>query len=72
MRKVVGNLTAEQNRAAVASTRTEAVRIVAETVGIDAFELDREVRRAAIVRRIEPIRFPAGGGSDLEYLDVLP
>ena len=46
----------------------EAVRVVAEPLGVDALELDREVRGAAVVRGIEAVGLAAGGGADLDHL----
>ncbi len=48
--------------------RREAVRISALPHRIDTLKLDGEVRRAAVVLRIEPIGLATGRRSDLDHL----
>src|SRR5688572_27489072 len=51
-------------------TWREAIRVVAEAGGIDAFELDREVRGPAVVFGIEAVRLAARRRSDLDDLQA--
>src|SRR5690606_40587186 len=50
--------------------RRESVRIFGETLLVHGLELDREIRRAAVVGRIEAVGFAAGRAADLNDLDV--
>ena len=48
----------------------ESIGVVAESLGVDTFELNREVRRAAVAEGIEAIRLAAGAFADQIHFDV--
>jgi hypothetical protein len=48
----------------------EAIGVIAESERVHALELDREVRGAAVVLRIEAIGLAAGGAADLVNVDT--
>src|SRR5579862_6476488 len=54
----------------VAVRWTEAIREIPETLCVDTMELDGEIRRSAVVLRIEPIRLATGRRADLNDLDI--
>ena len=70
MREVVGDRAAGQVGARVAggAVGRKTIRVIAEARGIDAAELDREVGRAAVVGRVEPVRLAASVGAHLDDL----
>ena len=74
MREVVPHRATRQRRgdAAIHSrvVGEEPIRVVPKPLGIHAAELNRKIRGAAVVERIEAIRLAAGGRADLNHLDV--
>ena len=50
--------------------RREPVGIIAEVLGVDALELNREISHAAIVGGVEPVGLAAGRRADLNDLDI--
>lgn len=40
--------------------RRKAIGVVTKILGVDTFELDAEIGGTAIIKRVEPIWFPAG------------
>src|SRR5579863_7973546 len=72
MSEIIGDRTAGQHgaRQHTRVLRRESIRIVAEPLCIVALKLDREIGGTAIVLRIEAVWFAAGGGADLNRVDI--
>ena len=67
---VVRHLAALHSGLAIVGAGHEAIRVIAEALGVDALELDREVSGAAVVGGIEPVGFSAGAIADLNHLHI--
>src|SRR6185503_11704580 len=71
-REIVGHRAPREPHARGADrvARRKAIGIIAEPFRIVALELNREIRRAAVIRRLEAVGLAAGRRADLEDLDI--